>query len=965
MALEFSKLEEKVLQQWRDKKIFEKSLKLRAKGPKFVFFEGPPTANGKPGIHHVLARAFKDLIPRYKTMRGYFVDRKAGWDTHGLPVELQVEKALGISGKPQIENIVPGDKFESIKQFNAKCKESVFAYKQDWEKLTERIAYWVDLSNPYITYDNAYIESLWSVLRKFWDDKLLYQDYKVVPYCSRCGTALSSHEVAQGYKDIKETSVYVKFLIPGTNSYFLAWTTTPWTLPGNVALAIGPDIIYVNVKHKGENLILAKDRLSVLEGEYEISGPEMNGKKLAELGLSYIPLFDVIPNVPGTPSVFPVVLADFVTTTDGTGVVHTAVMYGEDDFSLGQKIGLPKFHTVDEQGKFVAEVAKFAGRKVKEVEPEIIEDLSARGLVYKTEKILHSYPFCWRCDTQLLYYAKVSWFIRVTEFKKKLLANNEKINWVPETIKHGRFGDWLENVKDWAISRERYWGTPLPIWVCSADADHKVCVGSVDELNKLAGSKVAEDLHRPFIDEVQFKCSAKKCTGEMTRIKDVADVWFDSGAMPFAQWHYPFENVAKIDKSEAFPADYIAEAIDQTRGWFYTLLAVSTLLNKGTPYKNVVCLGHILDTKGQKMSKSKGNIVEPWSVIDKYGSDALRWHLFTVNPPGEPKRFDVKNVEDVVKKIFLILWNVYTFYSNYAGTEKIAPKFGTHNVLDLWVSSRTEDLRAKVTEHLDKYEILEAGRLIADYIDELSTWYLRRSRDRFKSDDKKDAAEALSTLGACLNVLIKLMAPFTPFLADELYQRLGGDKESVHLTDWPEAETKIKVAALEDMKTVRRVCEAAHALRSQAGLKVRQVLSEVVVNQDLSTALLDLIKDELNVKAATFKKDFKPSDKLIVSENGGLKVGLNIELTDALKEEGLVREIVRGINGLRKAQKLTIHDRVTIKCSSDEKSLEAIITKYNEEIKSSVLADKIDVVAGTTGEKIEINEFVLNCEIAK
>ncbi|MBI3626946.1 class I tRNA ligase family protein [Candidatus Uhrbacteria bacterium] len=539
-----------------------------------------------------------------------------------------------------------------------------------------------------------------------------------------------------------------------------------------------------------------------------------------------------------------------------------------------------------------------------------------------------------------------------------------------KTIKHGRFGDWLENVKDWAISRERYWGTPLPIWACDG-CDHKVCVGSRDELKAQATAKPTKDLdlHRPYIDEVTLKCA--KCGSKMSRVKDVIDVWFDSGAMPFAQWHYPFENTEKIEgesvsqdthSGQAFPADYIAEAIDQTRGWFYTLLAVSTLLGRGTPYRNVVCLGHILDSKGQKMSKSKGNVVDPWAVINQYGCDALRWHLFTVNPPGEPKRFDVKNVEEVVKKIFLILWNVYTFHNNYSGGKKIAPKFGTKHVLDLWIASRTCELIEKITLHLDKYEILEAGRLQAEYIDDLSTWYLRRSRDRFKGAELK---EALATLGACLNVAVKLMAPFTPFLADELYTRLGGKEESVHLEDWPEKMGEVNPQVLEDMKLVRRVCETAHALRSQAGIKVRQVLSEVVLSKELSAPLRDLIKDELNVKNVSVVPEFKASDKLLVGVVGQVQVGLNVELTDELKEEGLVREIVRGINGLRKAQNLTIQDRVSLKVSSQEKSLLDVIKKYQSEISASVLADKIELADSAGGEALEINDFTLNCEIRK
>ncbi|MBN1983749.1 MAG: isoleucine--tRNA ligase, partial [Chitinivibrionales bacterium] len=640
---DFPAMEEEILRFWEQENIFKKTLEKTKDGKSFVFFEGPPTANGKPGIHHVLARAYKDIILRYKTMQGFFVERKAGWDTHGLPVELQVEKELKISGKPDIEKY-------GIAQFNEKCEQSVWKYKKEWEELTKRIGFWLDLDSPYVTYENEYIESLWWIIRQIWDKDLLYKGHKVVPHCPRCGTALSSHEVAQGYKSVEENSVFIKFKVVGEkDTSILSWTTTPWTLPGNVALAVGEAIEYVKIKVGKEMYICAKAVVERLFEKYK----EIETFTGADLiGMKYEQLFD-IPALQSETS-HQVYTADFVNTDEGTGVVHTAVMYGEDDYQLGEKVGLPKHHTVDENGTFTDEVPGLAGKfvKDKEVEKAIISDLQDRGLLLKEEMYTHDYPFCWRCDTPLLYYAKDSWFIRMSSLKEQLIKNNEEINWVPGYIKHGRFGEWLNELKDWAFSRERYWGTPLPIWE-SEDGD-RICIGSREELKQLAKdpSKVIKDfdLHRPFVDDIVLMKDGK----EYRRVKEVIDVWFDSGAMPFAQWHYPFENKERIDKGVSFPAAFISEAIDQTRGWFYTLLAVSTLLDKGAPYKNIICLGHILDNKGQKMSKSRGNVVDPFEMIGKYGADTVRWHLFTMNQPGDSKLFDEKHLGDVLRKNWMI-----------------------------------------------------------------------------------------------------------------------------------------------------------------------------------------------------------------------------------------------------------------------------------------------------------------------
>ncbi|KKW01846.1 MAG: hypothetical protein A2898_05635 [Candidatus Kerfeldbacteria bacterium RIFCSPLOWO2_01_FULL_48_11] len=954
----FPKLEEEVLAFWEKEKVFEKTLEQTKKGKKFVFFEGPPTANGKPGIHHVLARAFKDVVLRYKTMRGYYVERKAGWDTHGLPVELQVEKALNISGKPDIEKY-------GVDKFNQMCKESVWKYQKEWEGMTRRIGFWLDMNHPYVTYKNEYIESLWWIIKQIWDKKLLYKGHKVVPHCPRCGTALSSHEVAQGYRDVTEDSVYVKFKVEGEkNTYILSWTTTPWTLPGNVALAVGKDIAYVKIKVGNESYIIAKDRTgSVIklplgktltsnrsvEGSIEIQ-QVYSGKDL--VGLKYEPLFDVKPLQ--TEKSYQVYEADFVNTEEGTGIVHTAVMYGEDDYQLGERVGLPKYHTVDENGHFTKDVPHWAGKYVKDkvVEKGIIADLEKQGLLLKKETHTHSYPHCWRCDTPLLYYAKDSWFINMSSLREKLMKNNEDINWVPAHIKHGRFGEWLNEVKDWAFSRERFWGTPLPIWE-SADGD-RICIGSFEELRKLAKdpTKVGEsfDPHRPFVDDIILTKDAK----EYRRVKEVIDVWFDSGSMPFAQWHYPFENKERIDDNVNFPAAYISEAIDQTRGWFYTLLAVSTLLGRGTPYKNVICLGHILDARGQKMSKSRGNVVDPFEMIAKYGADTLRWHFFTMNQPGDTKLFDEKNLSDVVKKNWMILWNVLSFWKMYASSERHVddeskmPK--AKHVLDRWIAAKLHVLVVNVSERLDAFAITEAGRAISEFIDDLSTWYLRRSRSRFKHPSE-DQTQALATLQHALQTVAQLLAPFAPFFADTLYREVTGSKTSVHMTDWPVAvESSKDDEVIRDMDVARKIVMLGHSLRKEQSLKVRQPLEQcIIVGGKLPDAYEELIADELNVREVTFANRIPTNPEFAFKESGGVTVALDTTLTDELRHEGMVREIVRKINAKRKEQGLTVNDRIVIRYAATSDELRQLMEFFSDRIAKDTLASKVEVAEVSAG----------------
>ena len=851
--LNVTSMEEGVLKFWKQAEIFKKTIEQRKGAPEYVFYEGPPTANGKPGVHHVLARAFKDMFPRYKIMRGYHVSRRGGWDTHGLPVEIEVEKQLGFNNKQQIEEY-------GIDKFNELCKKSVFTYIQDWERLTDRIAFWVDLEDAYVTYTNDYIESVWWILKNFWDKDLLYKGYKVVPYCPRCGTPLSDHEVALGYDEATDPSVFVRMpLVDKPDTSLLVWTTTPWTLPGNVAVAAHPDVDYVTVEYDNngteEKLILAKSLVEKVFGDDEVKVAEtFKGKKLR--GMKYQPLFTFIP--PDKTSHF-VVLGDFVTTEDGTGLVHIAPAFGAEDMDMAREYNLPVLMTVLPDGTFVPEVTPWRGVFVKEADPLIIEDLRARGLLYKSETYTHTYPFCWRCGTPLLYYARESWYIRTSALRDRLVELNNTINWVPEHTKEGRFGNWLANNIDWALSRERYWGTPLPIWEC-ASCRHREPISSVKELSEKAGRDLSElDLHRPYVDQVHWHCH--ECGGKMSRVPDLIDVWFDSGSMPVAQWHYPFENKDKFESQ--FPADYICEAVDQTRGWFYSLHAISTLLFDEVSFKNVLSLGHILDAEGQKMSKSKGNVIAPWDVLAVHGADAFRWYLYTATPPGQERRFSSELVGEVIRSFTLTLWNVYSFFVTYANLDK--PTVTTMPIatsdLDRWLLSELNVLVRDVTEAFENYDVTNATRPIEAFVEKMSTWYLRRSRRRFwKSESDSDKQAAYSTLYTALVTVSKLLAPSMPFLADELYQNLvrsvdEATPESVHLAKWPEVLPEMIDESLNrDMALVMRLVSLGHSARQKANRKVRQPLAEAafsvgnVSERKAVETYADLFTDELNVK---------------------------------------------------------------------------------------------------------------------
>jgi isoleucyl-tRNA synthetase len=794
------------------------------------------------------------MFPRYKIMRGFHVSRRGGWDTHGLPVEIEVEKKHGFTGKQQIEEY-------GIAKFNEECRKSAFEYIRDWGRLTDRIGFWVDLDDAYVTYTNEYIESVWWILKSFWEKDLLYKGYKVVPYCPRCGTPLSDHEVALGYEDVTEPSIFVRMPLadkPGTS--LLVWTTTPWTLPGNVAVAVHPDVDYVTVerKHDGttERLVLAKGLVERIFANEELKVVDtFKGRKLK--GARYHPLFTFMP--PDKPAHF-VVLGDFVTTEDGSGLVHMAPAFGAEDMEMANKHGLPVLMTVQPDGTFVQEVTPWRGTFIKNADPLIVEDLRARGLLFRIEDYSHTYPFCWRCHTPLMYYARDSWFIRTSRFKDKLVALNNTINWVPEHVREGRFGNWLENNIDWSLSRERYWGTPLPVWECE-QGRHRECIGSISELEQKVGRDLQDlDLHRPYIDEVTYTCP--ECGGTMRRVKDLIDVWFDSGAMPFAQWHYPFENKDRFESQ--FPADYICEAVDQTRGWFYSLHAISTLLVDSVAFKNVICLGLILDAEGKKMSKSLGNIVDPWDVLKVDGADAFRWYLYTASPPGNERRFSVDLVGEVIRTFTLTLWNVYSFFVTYANLDK--PELGaaprvSRNALDRWLLSELHMLIRDVTRAYDEYDVTGATRPVQAFVEKLSTWYLRRSRRRFwKSDSDEDKRSAYATLYTALVNLSKLLAPAMPFLADELYQNLvrAVDEtapESVHLADWPAYDASLIDEPLNrNMELVIKLVSLGHAARQKANRKVRQPLQEAafsVGNAAERHALLEfseLIEDELNVK---------------------------------------------------------------------------------------------------------------------
>ncbi len=865
--INYSSVEKEILAFWESNKIFEKSISSREGKPQYTFYEGPPTANGRPGIHHVMARALKDIVCRYKTMSGYQVHRKAGWDTHGLPVEIEVEKMLGIKHKDDI--IAYG-----VEKFNEECRKSVWKYKTEWETMTREMGYWVDLSHPYITFTNEYMESVWWALKRYFDGGMIYKGYKIQPYCPRCETPLSSHEVALGYKDVKDPSVYVKMKVKGeTNTYFLVWTTTPWTLISNVALAIHPAIEYVKVElmsgeddalvGTGEFLILAKARLGVLKDKYRITA-EFAGKELA--GKEYERLFNYHQTKERG---WYVVEADFVTTEDGSGIVHMAPAYGEDDYQTGRKYGLPTIHPVNKSGNFDETVTDYKGKFVKDADAEIIQDLKSRNILYKKEAYLHSYPHCWRCSSPLLYYARESWYISTTKYAPRMIELNKQITWIPAETGSGRFGNWLEENKDWALSRDRYWGTPLPIWVCEK-CGHLKCVGSIEELKKGKNFPQPLDLHKPSVDPVTFTC--EKCSGTMKRTPELIDVWFDSGAMPFAQWHFPFENKEIFDK--AYPADFISEGIDQTRGWFYTLHSIGTFLFDKPAFKNCLVNDLILDKQGQKMSKSKGNTVNPFQLIQKYGADATRWYLVSNSPVWRPTLFDEEGIAEVQRKFFSTLVNTYSFFALYANIDKFTYRearipIAERAEIDRWILSSLNTLIQAYSRFMDEYDIMKAARAVSDFtIDQLSNWYVRRNRRRFwKSERGKDKTAAYQTLYECLVAVTKMMAPFAPFLADELYRGLNSVTKSeqfasVHLSTLSSVEVDVIDRELEErMDRAVRIVGIVRAMRMKSNLKVRQPLKKIIVpisNEEQKQSIMKMegvILDEINVKTIEFVHD--------------------------------------------------------------------------------------------------------------
>lgn len=864
--IDIQKVEQDVLDFWRMNRIFERTMEEREDAPRFVFYEGPPTANGTPGSHHVLARAFKDIFPRYKTMRGFYSLRRGGWDTHGLPVEIAVEKELGLNHKSEIEEY-------GIAAFNEKCRSSVFRNITDWEKLTERIAFWVDLDTAYVTFTNEYIESVWWILKQLWEKDLIYKGYKVVPYCTRCGTPLSSHEVAQGYATIKDPSVFVRFPLrdkPGI--YFLVWTTTPWTLPGNVALAVGEKVDYVQVEGPSpdgegtEQLILAQVLVeTVLDNpeNYKVV-KKYKGKDL--LGMHYNPLYTFLPVERDYAYVIP---GDFVSTEDGTGIVHIAPAFGQDDMEVGIEHDLPVIMTVGPTGQFIDAVTKFRGQWFKDADPDITRDLVERGLMYKAERYEHEYPFCWRDDTPLMYFARETWFIKTTEYRDRMIANNNTVKWVPDHIQSGRFGNWLETLKDWALGRERYWGTPLPIWVDQENGD-MLCVGSVGELEQLTGRDLGElDLHRPYVDDITFP-NPRGTGGTMRRVPELIDVWFDSGAMPFAQWGYPHRNTEQWE--DQYPADYICEAVDQTRGWFYSLHAISTMVADSVAFKNVICLGHIQDEDGKKMSKSLNNAVDPWEVLNAHGADAFRWYMYTAGPPGESRRFSADLVGEVVKKFWSTLWNTYSFFVTYANLdgwtpENAAPVIADRALLDRWALAELHHLVKQVTDAMEDYDVTNATRPVQAFVESLSNWYVRLSRRRFwKSESDDDKLAAYATLHECLVTLAKLLAPTMPFMSETLYRNLvkvvdENAPDSVHLAQWPEFEkAAIDETLIDEMRAVQRLVSLGLAARNSASMGVRQPLASAMFSvRDKAEATVieryaDLITTELNVKEASLLK---------------------------------------------------------------------------------------------------------------
>ena len=1000
----FVEMEQDVIKLWKEEDVIKKSFDANPKGEYFTFYDGPPTANGKPHVGHVLTRVMKDLIPRYKVMKGYKVIRKAGWDTHGLPVELEIEKKLGISGKEQIEDY-------GVEKFTKECKDSVFTYVSMWEEMTNKIGYWVDMENPYVTYHNSYIESVWWALKQMWDKDLLYKGHKVMPYCPRCGTGLSSHEVAQGYKDVKDLTAVAKFKVVGEeNKYILAWTTTPWTLPSNIALCLNKSYDYIEAKVGDEILILAKELAPKGLGEvYEVV-KEFKGSEL--LGTKYEQL---MPFVKPEGKAFEVIHGDYVTLTDGTGIVHIAPAYGEDDNIVAKANNMGFLNLVDAEGKFVKEVTPWAGKFVKKCDESIVKYLEENNKLFKAEKHTHSYPHCWRCDTPLLYYPRESWFVRMTSLRDKLIENNNKINWYPDNIRTGRFGKFLENVIDWGISRDRYWGTPLPIWQC--ECGHRECIGSIAEL-KEKGIDVPDDieLHKPFIDNVHLRC--EKCGKEMTRTAEVIDCWFDSGSMPFAQLHYPFENKELFEKN--YPAQFISEAVDQTRGWFYTLLAISTAIFDRNPFENCIVLGHVLDKKGLKMSKSKGNVVAPQDVLDTVGADATRWHFYTASAPWLPTRFSKEDVEETQRKFLSTLWNVYSFYVLYADLDNFDAtkyaEFKSEHVMDKWILSKLNTLIKTVENGLENYNITNAALAIEDFVDELSNWYVRRNRARFWTTElNDDKIGAYTTLYRVLVTLSKVAAPFVPFMTENIYQSLvvsldSNAIESVHLCKWPEYDESVVNADLErEMDLAYKIVKLGRSARNGANIKNRQPLGEMLVSiTSLPEYYGDIIKEELNIKNIVFGADLsehvnfeiKPnlpvlgkaygklipairkalaemdqmklaqdinSGKTVTIDANGTSIDLTKEsllvtmkglegfafagegevgvvldthITEELKEEGYLREILSKVQNMRKESGFEVADKIKLYVANNE-MLETIIKKFEDVIKRETLSEVV------------------------
>ena len=940
--LNFIEREKAVEKFWEDNQIFEKSIDSRRNGRTYTFYDGPPTANGKPHIGHVETRAFKDMIPRYHAMKGCMVPRKAGWDTHGLPVELEVEKLLGLDGKEQIEEY-------GLEPFIQRCKESVWKYKGMWEDFSHTVGFWADMEHPYVTYDNAYIESEWWALKNIWEKGLLYKGFKIVPYCPRCGTPLSSHEVAQGYKDVKERSAIAKFKVKGEEAFILAWTTTPWTLPSNVALCVNANEDYVKVESKGKTYYLAAALCDTVlgEGEYTVletyKGADLEGKE-------YEPLFDFVSP---KEKCWYVVCDDYVTLTDGTGIVHIAPAFGEDDAKVGRKYGLPLVQLVDGKGQMTSET-KWPGLFCKDADKEILKDLDERGLLFSAPKFEHSYPFCWRCDTPLIYYARESWYIKMTDVKDQLIKNNNTVQWYPESIGKGRFGDWLENVQDWAVSRNRYWGTPLNIWEC--ECGHRHAIGSIAELKEMSSNCPDDiELHRPYVDQVTITCP--HCGKQMHRVPEVIDCWFDSGSMPFAQHHYPFENKELFESQ--FPADFISEAVDQTRGWFYSLLAISTLLFDKAPFKNVLVQGLVQDENGQKMSKSKGNAVDPMEALQKFGADPLRWYFYTNSAPWLPSRFHEKAVIEGQKKFFSTLWNTYAFYVLYANIDSFDPtKYQLDRcaltVMDRWLLSRLNTAVKGVDENLSAYKVPEAARVLQDFVDELSNWYVRRSRERFWAQGmEEDKVAAYMTLYTALVTTAKIAAPMAPFMTEEIYRNLvcSVDKdapESVHLCRWPAYDAgRVDPQLEQDMDEVLKVVTLGRAARNLCGRKNRQPLSCLYTDASAGLGELyqEIIKQELNVKDLRFLSDmsqfisytFKPQLRLL-----GQKFG---------KKLGEVRTALQNLDGAAAKKQLDDTGSLTLTLSDGEVSLtaeEVLIDTAQKEGFTSVSDRGLTVVLDTT-----------------